>query len=580
MIAGPLAYDTIQKNLQSALPSLSSTNRYIRKINSRLIEGILRCNELQLFLEERKLPKVISLSEDATRIVGRIQYDRKTNQVIGFVQPIDRKNGMPVPFSFPMRNARQIMQYFDGTHNESPFVNAIMAQPIGCKESHAFCLMLFGSDNKYTIGDVCNRWTFIMDALNSLGIVVLNISSDSDPRYNAAMRKLSLLGSESKLFDQESWYKMGKIKKPTSLDEFDTVFTQDTTHNGVKLRNLILKTIKNEKKLPIGKYYIQQSHLKQLIGKFPKDMHNLTLSTLNPIDKQNFDSVKRMCSDKVINLLRCEVHNSHGTVKFLELMQCIIDSYMDQTLSPLQRVYKIWYSVFMLRLWRAFIVSKKSLRLKENFMSMNCYICIELNAHSLLKMLIQLKKINMPNLFMPHQLGSQPCEALFRQARSFTTTYSTVANCSVKEFLERINKIELQNNISSNIGNVYLFPRLGIKKNNVNVFELPSLTDIQSVLEKAKSNALIDAVSLGLIQKSRSKSFNFACNINAYVNKPTKQRTPNATKRNTFRVKHTIQLDKVALKNFAGQFEGKEVDNHSPYLEINHDSSIEKPISG
>lgn len=260
MISGPLAYDTIQKNLPSALPSLSSTNRYIRKMNSPIIEGIFRCNELQLFLEQRKLPKVVSLSEDATRIVGRVQYDGKINQVIGFVQPINRKNGMPVPFSFPARDVDEIMQYFDGTLNESTFLNVIMAQPIGSKESHAFCLMLFGSDNKYTSVDVCNRWNFIIDALNGLGIVVLNVSSDSDPRYNAAMRNLSLLGNESNLFGLRNWYRMGTMKKITHSGEFNTIFTQDTTHIGTKMRNLILKTAKKEKKLPIGKYYIQQAH--------------------------------------------------------------------------------------------------------------------------------------------------------------------------------------------------------------------------------------------------------------------------------------------------------------------------------
>lgn len=576
MLSGPLAYETMQKNIPTALPSLSSTNRYIRKMNSPIIEGILRCNELQLFLEQRQLPKIVSISEDATRIIGRVQYDRKTNQIVGFVQPLDRTNGMPVPFSFPARDVNEIMQYFDGSHMESKFLNVIMAQPIGCEESPAFCLMLYSSDNKYTCEDVANKWKFIVNRLNALSIVVLNISSDSDPRYNAAMRKLSLLGNDSKLFGVSDWYRMGMVNKITNLDELETVYTQDSTHIGTKLRNLMLKTIKSEKKLPIGKYYIQQSHLKQLIDKFPKDQHNLTRSTLNPIDKQNFDSVKRICSNNVVALLRSKVQHSNGTATFLEIMQNVIDSYMDQKLSPLERVYKIWYSVFMLRLWRAFIVSKKNLRLKENFMSMNCYVCIELNAHSLLKMLIQLREINMPNLFMLHQLGSQPCESVFRQARSFTATYSTVANCSVKEFSDRMNKIELQNKISSNIGNVYLFPRLGCKKSNTKVFELPSLADIQKTLAKAKNVALAHATSLGLVQKSRRLSFDFACNINPYVNKQQKKCLP--LNRNRFGVEHKIRLDKIVLKNFADRFEGKEVEKHSQYLEVYCDNEAAKRI--
>lgn len=578
MLVGPLAYETIHRNLTTAIPSLSSTNRYVQKMNCRVNEGILRCNELNLFLEYRNWPKIVSLSEDATRIVGRVQYDRKTNQVLGFVQPIAARNGMPIPFSFPARNAHEIMQYFDGTKSESQLVNVIMAQPIGLEASYGFCLMLFSSDNKYTSDDVCNRWKFIIDTLKELDITVLNFSSDSDPRYNAAMRKLSHLGCDSNLFGQQKWYQLGDMKSISNLGEFDTIFTQDTTHNGVKLRNLFLKTAKNDKKLPMGKYYIRQSHLKQLIDRFPKDMHNLTNSTLNPMDKQNFDSVKRICNNKVIELLRSKLAGSQGTIKFLEIMQYVIDSYMNETLSPLERVYKMWYSVFMLRLWRAFIVSRKKTTLKENFMSMNCYVCIELNAHSLLKMLLQLKQINMPNLFLTHQLGSQPCESLFRQCRSFTTTYSTVANCTVKEMLERISKIELQNNISSETGKIYSFPRIGQRQTDcVKVFELPSSIDIQNEIQKAKNNALNDAVSIGLVNKS-TNTFDFACNINPYVNKQRKMSMPKSVLPNRIQVKFTVRLDKVTLKNFADQFEGIEIDNYSHFVELYRNGTTGKRI--
>lgn len=75
--SGPFAYEAVQQNLPLALPSLTSTNRYLRNRHSRPIEGILRSHELNLFLQERKLEKVVSLSEDATRIVGRLQYDSR-----------------------------------------------------------------------------------------------------------------------------------------------------------------------------------------------------------------------------------------------------------------------------------------------------------------------------------------------------------------------------------------------------------------------------------------------------------------------------------------------------------------------
>lgn len=159
MITGPLAYDTIQKNLEAALPSLSSTNRYIRKFNCHVTEGVLRCDELKVYLEERNLPLVVSLSEDGTRIVDRVQYCSVTNQLIGFVPPIHKETGMPIPFMRPARNSEEIFNHFSNEHSISSFVNVVMAQPIG--NAPPFCLLVFSSNNTYTTNDVMNRFQHI-----------------------------------------------------------------------------------------------------------------------------------------------------------------------------------------------------------------------------------------------------------------------------------------------------------------------------------------------------------------------------------------------------------------------------------
>lgn len=86
MIMGHLPYQSFQANLQGVLPSIQSVNRYIHKTYTYISEGILRSNELYLYLKERNLPLTISLSEDATRIVGRPQYDRKTNQIANYMK--------------------------------------------------------------------------------------------------------------------------------------------------------------------------------------------------------------------------------------------------------------------------------------------------------------------------------------------------------------------------------------------------------------------------------------------------------------------------------------------------------------
>lgn len=260
MICGPMGYNTLQRNLVAALPSLISTNRYINTARFFVPEGVLRCQELHQYLNDRNLPLAISLSEDATRIVGRLQYNRKTNQIIGFTLPTDSRTGMPIPLSYPANNAQCILDHFAANHSISSFVNVIMAQPLG--NYPALCLSIYGSDCKYSSTDVENKWTFITTELMKFNIKVLTISSDSDPKYNRAMRKLFATNFKSV---QSNCFSNGlkKIHCP--------FFVQDPTHIGTKLRNFLLGFSKNP--LPFGpKHFINIQHLYFLLQNFPKDL--------------------------------------------------------------------------------------------------------------------------------------------------------------------------------------------------------------------------------------------------------------------------------------------------------------------
>lgn len=228
MLVGPLAYETIHRNLECAMPSLPSVNRYVQSSKSPINEGILRCDELKLYLTERGItdPFAVSLSEDATRIVSKVQYDRKSNQLMGFVLPMSNENGMPIPFSYNARNAEEILQHFSGKNKIATFLNVIMVQPIA-KHVPAFCLLLFGSDNQYSSKDVLKRWKYIVAELAKLNIKVLAISSDSDPRYNGAMRDWSNLGRPTLHFPE--WFACGDLKKLISKIHLQNEITHATS---------------------------------------------------------------------------------------------------------------------------------------------------------------------------------------------------------------------------------------------------------------------------------------------------------------------------------------------------------------
>lgn len=61
----------------------------------------------------RRLEPLVWISEDATRITGRVQYDSLSNELIGFVLPLS-SNGMPVRGIYKARSAREIEEHFKG----------------------------------------------------------------------------------------------------------------------------------------------------------------------------------------------------------------------------------------------------------------------------------------------------------------------------------------------------------------------------------------------------------------------------------------------------------------------------------
>lgn len=559
MLIGPLAYETLHRNLECALPALTSVNRYIRASNCNISEGILRCHELKIYLTEHGADLCVNLSEDATRTIGRVQHDSRTNQLVGFVLPLGDENGMPIPFQYPATNASEIINHFSGKNDISSFLNVVMAQPID-PNIPAFCLLIFGSNNKYTSHDVRNRWKYIVNELAKVNIKVLTISSDSDPKFNATMRELSKLGSNSSQFPE--WFSCGE----TYLYPF---YIQDMIHIATKLRNWLLRTFLDLKLLPFGNFFIRVEHLFDLLRKVSKDKHLLTPSTLNPTDRQNFKSVKLMCDPRVIKCLRDNVPGSEATIQFLQMIRNIIDSYMDRDLSPIQRIRQIWFSIFLIRIWRQFIVSSKNYNLKDHFLTANCYSCVELNAHALVLSILHLRNENKAEWFLPHLFESQPCESIFRQFRSLSSVNSTVVNCTTKEAISRISKIHFQNKITHTTSSQFKYPRL--KKDTEKkraFFKLPSKEEIIHEIELCQKAAIITAEKFGLIDKKHKTQNNYVCKVKPY--KPKQQHTKQiiGSPIKYIRKFQMKDLKNIQLKDWTGKMKQNIIDKSSLYTEV------------
>lgn len=270
-----------------------------------------------------------------------------------------------------------------------------------------------------------------MDELGKKGIRTLGVSSDGDTRLLSAMCE----NVSSRIIAHT---------------------TQDTIHILTKMRTRLLRGYLH---LQLGDQVATGNHLKILLRNVPKTYHGLIRTSLSLEDKQNFASVEKIMSQRVKSNLTQHVPHSDATAMYLQLMTNINESF-NADLPPLERIYKIWFVVYFFRIWYIWLDSQQKYKLSENFITLHTLKCIELNAHALVDLTIELK--DTPDLYQPTEWNSQSCEHFFRRLRSMGTTNYTKINFSLYEVFHQIGRLEIMNDIlHANLNNANIvFPKL------------------------------------------------------------------------------------------------------------------------
>ncbi|KAK4005662.1 hypothetical protein OUZ56_010705 [Daphnia magna] len=294
----------------------------------------------------------------------------------------------------------------------------VMAQPL-VDGIPPIRILSFCTDNKFTAEDVTARMHTIITALAAEGILALVCSADGDAREVKFMRETEELGlpvPKSIPVGQEMLYTLKQkyfyfvaLRIPCGIS------VQDPVHLVAKER---MRLLRSEKFLAIGNFIASPVHLQTVMNQYDKSRHLLKPEDLNAHDKMNYGSAERLCQPHISQLLE-NVEGSEATHFYLRLMYYSSSSYLDKALSPIDRVYRIWYVAFSLRLWRYWITCDKAYNLAANFMTLNVYLCVEFNAHALVLMILALQ--DKPESFKPWLCTSQPCESYFRGGRSYAT---------------------------------------------------------------------------------------------------------------------------------------------------------------
>lgn len=232
--------------------------------------------------------------------------------------------------------------------------------------------------------------------------------------------------------------------------------------------------------------------------------------------------------------------------------------------------------------------SKKKYKVQDHFISQNCYVCVEINAHSIVHIMLHLREKGLDHLFHPLMLGSQQCESIFRQIRSMTSTYSTVTNCSLLEIINRMSKIELQNEIMHIKCTRLNFPRLGLPSNTYYPrldrngvdqtkvrAQLPSQQEIIKEIDMAKLDAIEYAESLGMRVKQPK---NHSCVIPKMKCSLVEQSHPDQEKKTNAEISETepatqdedvLQLfSEMNFTQYAEKINPSTIDESSPYVKV------------
>lgn len=153
--------------------------------------------------------------------LGRIQYDSKTDGIIGFPLPLTPSTGLPVVGQFEATNAKRIYQIFS-TEDKCKYAYVVISQSLAPKAA-PFCICAFGTNNKFKYSDIRNRWRTMKNIAREHGIQILGFSGDGDSRILKAMRYETIIPISN---DFNTWFQINP-------DIFESCYIQDTVHIGM-----------------------------------------------------------------------------------------------------------------------------------------------------------------------------------------------------------------------------------------------------------------------------------------------------------------------------------------------------------
>lgn len=231
-------------------------------------------------------------------------------------------------------------------------------------------------------------------------------------------------------------------------------------HLATKIRNRLLSETAT---LLLGNELVSIDVLRKILSSSSKFFHGLVAADLNPRDHQNFASCWRVTREEIFQVLST-IDDSSATSIYIRLLRSVIDAYIDTSKPLMERIFHAWTGVFISRFWRIWIDKMGKNRLDKLFfeltqrhnvsqrtsrtgtqqysMTTQSIFSLELNAHCLVYLALLVAAGTLPEEVLSiDRFHSQTCEAIFRDARAFSSNSSCGVNFSVLQFINLSDKL-------------------------------------------------------------------------------------------------------------------------------------------
>ena len=174
-----MTYDFLHCNLSNALPSLRAVQRIVSDNYEPVQEEQCRFSELLQYLESCNTLKIVSIREDATRLISRVGYDSEINRLVGFVL-LCNNTGLPLCNSFIVDSFQSMESCFQ-TSKTAKYAFVYMARSLteGIPSLYLACL---GTDDKFSADVLLKRWRCIFTECEKRGIKLASFGANGDSR--------------------------------------------------------------------------------------------------------------------------------------------------------------------------------------------------------------------------------------------------------------------------------------------------------------------------------------------------------------------------------------------------------------